>query len=92
MCPTCAEPGLTQLPLGISGRKRLYHGDRLLAEGCTSAAVRTEGPGGPYLLFITSDSVLHTVPLSRLQEGLPLTGQEPAVERCDCLASPVEWL
>ena len=81
-----------QLPLGISGRKRLYHGERLLAEGCTSAAVRTEGPGGPYLLFITSDSVLHTVPLSRLQEGLPLTGQELVVERYECQASPVKWL
>ena len=58
-------------------------GEELLAEGCTSAAVRTEGAGGAYLLFITSDSVLHTVPVSRLQEGLPLTGAELAVERCD---------
>ena len=43
--------------------------------------VRTEGAGGSYLLFITSDSVLHTVPLSQLQEGLPLTANEPVAER-----------
>ena len=76
-----AGPGPLQQALGISQRKRLYLGDQMLAEGCTSAAVRTEGAGGPYLLFITSDSVLHTVPLSQLQEGLPLTGDEPVAER-----------
>ncbi|CAL5218701.1 g412 [Coccomyxa viridis] len=75
------EPGLLHQALGISGRRRLYLGHQLLAEGCTSAVVRTEGAGGSYLLFITSDSVLHTVPLSQLQEGLPLTADEPVAER-----------
>ena len=58
---------------------------RQLAEGCTSAAVRAEGPGGPYLLFITNENVLHTVPLSRLQEGMLLTGDKPVAERCSRL-------
>lgn len=82
-CAGCADPRLMQQALGISDRRRLYLGEQLLAEGCTSATVRTEGAGGAYLLFITSDSVLHTVPVSRLQEGLSLTGVEPVVERCN---------
>lgn len=77
-----AGEGLPQQALGISGRRALYLGERLLVEGCTSAAVRWEGAGGPYLLFITSDSVLHTVPLGRLQAGAALIADEPVAERC----------
>ena len=80
-----AGQGLEQQVLGISRSRKLYLGKRLLAEGCTSAAVRAEGPGGPYLLFITSDNVLHTVPLSRLQEGMLLTGDKLVAERCSKL-------
>lgn len=82
-----AGQGLEQQVLGISRSRKLYLGERLLAEGCTSAAVRAEGPGGPSLLFITSDNVLHTLPLSRLQEGMLLTGDKPVAERCSKHAS-----
>lgn len=69
--------------LGISRRRRLYLGDQLMTEGCTSAMLRMEGAGGPYLLFITSDNVLHTVPLSGLQDGLPLTADISVPDRSD---------
>lgn len=78
---TLAGHGLAQPALGISGSRRLLLGDKLLAEGCTSAAVRAAGPGGPYLLFTTTDSVLHTVPLTQLQAGAPVIDDEPAPER-----------
>ena len=78
---TLAGHGLAQQALGISERRRLHLGDRLLAEGCTSAAVRADGPGGPHLLFTTTDSVLHTVPLAQLQAGAPAIGDEPAAAR-----------
>lgn len=80
-----AGQGLEQQILGVSRTRKLYLGKRLLAEGCTSAVVRAEGPGGPYLLFITNDNVLHTVPLSRLQEGMLLIGDKPVAERCSKL-------
>ena len=67
--------------LGISERRRLYVGHQLLAEGCISAAVRADGPGGPYLLYTTADSVLHTVPLAQLQAGAPVVEDEPASAR-----------
>ncbi|CAK0773220.1 hypothetical protein CVIRNUC_004042 [Coccomyxa viridis] len=73
--------GLAQPALGISGSRRLLLGDQLLAEGCTSAAVRADGPGGPYLLFTTTDSVLHTVPLTQLQAGAPVMEDEPVPAR-----------
>ena len=78
---TLAGHGLAQPALGISGSRRLLLGDQLLAEGCTSAAVRAAGPGGPYLLFTTTDSVLHTVSLTQLQAGAPVIDDEPAPER-----------
>ena len=78
---TLAGHGLAQPVLGISGSRRLLLGDQLLAEGCTSAAVRADGPGGPYLLFTTTDSVLHTVPLAQLQAGAPVIDDEPAPAR-----------
>ena len=78
-----AGAGSMRQALGISRRKRLYLGDQLLAEGCTSATLRMDDAGGPYLLFITSDNVLHTVPLSCLQDGLPLTADISVPERSD---------
>ena len=78
---TLAGHGLAQPVLGISEGRRLLLGDQLLAEGCTSAAVRADGPGGPYLLFTTTDNVLHTVPLTQLQAGAPVIDDEPAPAR-----------
>ena len=78
---TLAGHGLAQPVLGISERRRLLLGDQLLAEGCTSAAVRADGPGGAYLLFTTTDSVLHTVPLTQLQAGALVLEDEPTPAR-----------
>ncbi|BDA44195.1 Elongator complex protein 1 [Coccomyxa sp. Obi] len=63
-----SSPEGTELPpaLGLTEKGKLYWGRMLLWEGCTSFAVRTEGAGGPYLLFITRDNVLHTVPFTSL--------------------------
>ncbi|EIE25950.1 IKI3-domain-containing protein [Coccomyxa subellipsoidea C-169] len=68
-CPVmCASPAGGELPpvLGLSDKGKLYWGPLLLWEDCTSFAVRAEGAGGPYLLFVTRDNVLHTLPFTSL--------------------------
>ncbi len=58
----------------------------LLWEGCTSFAVRAEGAGGPYLLFITRDNVLHTVPFTSLLAPIDTSAHQDAPTRCSCLS------
>ena len=71
MCPTWAGEGLhAARPLGISGRKgAVSWGSVCWWRAAPRQPCAGRAPGGPYLLFITSDSVLHTVPLGRLQAG-----------------------
>lgn len=60
--------------VGLSDGGQLYWGSSPIQGACTSVAVRGEGPGGPFLLFTTRGSVLHTVPfaLLGLQAAKPL--------------------
>lgn len=67
--------------LGLSEKGKLYWGPMLLWEECTSFAVRAEGAGGPYLLFITRDNVLHTLPFSTLLAPAESCGQPDAAAR-----------
>ncbi|KAK9834184.1 hypothetical protein WJX81_006434 [Elliptochloris bilobata] len=64
-------PGGGVLPpaVGLTARGSLLAGGLTLVEGATSLAVRAEGPGGAFLLFITRDSQLHTRPFSALAAG-----------------------
>ena len=54
------------LALGLSCKGHLYWGSTLLRVGVSSFGVRSDGAGGPFLLAVTRDSVLHTLPFSRL--------------------------
>ncbi|KAK9915662.1 hypothetical protein WJX75_002381 [Coccomyxa subellipsoidea] len=67
--------------LGLSEKGKLYWGPMLLWEECTSFAVRAEGADGPYLLFITRDNVLHTLPFSTLLAPAESCGQPDAAAR-----------
>lgn len=71
--------------LGLDTAGHLYVGDTMVWGDCTSFAVRAEGAGGPFLLLITRENVLHTLPLSRLgAQGQPSVTNDdiPLAERC----------
>ena len=52
--------------LGLSEKGQLYWGSSPIQSGCTSVAVRGQGAGGPFLLYTTRDSKMHTVPFDLL--------------------------
>lgn len=62
-----AIPG-TDIPgfVGLSRNGCLYFGGSLLSTGVTSVGIRSEGPGGPFILYTTKANQLHVVKLSQL--------------------------
>ena len=57
--------------VGLSEGGQLYWGSNPIQGSCTSMAVRGQGPGGPFLLYTTRHSTLHTLPFTLL--GLQTT-------------------
>lgn len=70
--------------LGLSDKGNLYLGSHLLRADVASFGVRADGAGGPYLLAVTRDNVLHTLPFSGLlaPQPAPTLGPAPAHVRC----------
>ena len=56
--------------LGLTPQGQLHLGTQLVTPDCTSLAVRTEGRGGPFLLFTTRQHQLHSIPFRQLQAWL----------------------
>lgn len=72
--------------LGLSRKGNLYWGNMLLRGNATSFGVRADGAGGPYLLAVSRDSVLHTLPFAQLLAPSKAASESFAAasgERCD---------
>lgn len=52
--------------VGLTEGGQLYWGSAPIMGACTSVAVRERGPGGPFLLYTTRDSMMHTLPFAVL--------------------------
>lgn len=80
-----ALPGMELPPaLGLSRKGNLYLGGHLLRAGVASFGVRAGGAGGPYLLAVTRDNVLHTLPFSGLLAPEPAPSLVPAPAHARC--------
>ena len=71
--------------LGLSAKGNLYLGGQLLRADVASFGVRAGGSGGPYLLAVTRDNVLHTLPFSGLlaPQPAPSPTSVPVPVRCE---------
>ena len=52
--------------IGLAEGGQLYWGSSPVQGNCTSMAARGQGPGGPFLLYTTRDSTMHTLPFTLL--------------------------
>lgn len=64
-CMVNAGPN-TAPAVGLTEGGQLYWGSAPIMGACTSVAVRGQGPGGPFLLYTTRDSMMHTLPFAVL--------------------------
>ena len=71
-----ASAGAALVGLSVDGH--LYWGSDLVAEQCTSAAIRDKGPGGPHLLWTTRASFLHCRPFASLLQSEVFSSPKPS--------------
>ena len=64
--------------VGLSANGHLYWGSDLVAEQCTSAAIRDKGPGGPHLLWTTHANFLHCRPFASLLQSEAASSLQPS--------------
>lgn len=69
----CTSPSMPAIPgtnisgvVGLSRNGCMYFGGILVSTGVTSVGIRSEGPGGPFILYTTKANQLHLLQLSQL--------------------------